>query len=85
MDTQMRELLQRARRVLDAEDYETTEALFESYAYIAELVNQEDMTTDRLYEALYGSGHERPECMTSAEIHQDAMTTAEDRASIVDA
>jgi hypothetical protein len=81
----MREVLQRVRRVLDREDYETVETLFESYAHIVELVNQEGMTTARLYETLYGSGHERPECMTPAEIHQDVVMTTADQASIVDA
>ena len=81
----MREVLQRAKRVLDREDYETLEALFESYAYIAELVSQEDMTTDRLYEMLYGPDQEPPEAVACEGRNPDTASTVEERVGIVGA
>jgi hypothetical protein len=80
----MHELLQRARRVLDGEDYETLEALFESYAYIAELVSQEDMTTDRLYETLYGPDHEPPVCTATDRRNPGTAMSVDDPAGIAD-
>ena len=54
-------MLQRAKTTLDKEDYELLKAAAESYAYIAELASQEDMTMDRLRELCLGSSIEQPE------------------------
>ena len=66
MDEKLQGILQRAEGVVGHEDYETLKALFESYAYLAELVQEEDMTMDRLWEKVYGPSNEPPE----AEVHE---------------
>lgn len=55
----MQQLFQRARERMGPQDYQPLKALFESHAYVAELVRQEDMAIDQLSRMLYGRGSEQ--------------------------
>ena len=62
LDTKkLQEALQHAEVALNDEDYELFKALADSYAYLAELASDENMTTDRLREMLFGPGTEQTE------------------------
>jgi transposase len=52
-------LLGRAERALNEEDYETIKAVVESYAYIAELVGEKNITIQRLRKMLFGARTEK--------------------------
>ena len=56
---QIEELLQRAETALNEEDYKTVKAVFESYAYLAELVEDKGTTIARLRKLLFGSRTEK--------------------------
>ena len=53
------ELLQRAETALNAEDYKTVKAVFASYAYLSELVEDKGTTIARLRKLLFGSRTEK--------------------------
>jgi len=53
------ELLQRAEAALNEEDYKTVKAVFESYAYLTELVEDKGTTIARLRKLLFGSRTEK--------------------------
>ena len=63
MDEELREILQRIEGVVGQKDYETLKALFESHAYLAELVSEENKTIDRLWRKLYGPSNKPPEAV----------------------
>lgn len=56
---ELKNLLRRAEAALDEKDYETIEALVESYAYIANLVGDKDITIARLRKMLFGASTEK--------------------------
>jgi transposase len=53
------DILQRAEAALDGEDYETIKAVVESYAYIADLVGDKNITIRRLRKMLFGASTEK--------------------------
>jgi transposase len=64
--------LQRAKAVLNEEDYETFKALVESYVYVTQMVEDKRTTINRLRKLLFGSSSEK----TGAVIKADAEATA---------
>jgi transposase len=64
--------LQRAKAVLNEEDYETFKALVESYVYVTQMVEDKRTTINRLRKLLFGSSSEK----TRAVIKADAEATA---------
>lgn len=56
---QIAELLRRAEELLDAEDYATIKTLVESYAYLADLVGDKNITLGRLRKMLFGASTEK--------------------------
>ena len=55
----LKDLLERAEAALDAKDYETIKAVVESYAYIADLVGDKNITITRLRKMLFGASTEK--------------------------
>ena len=56
---ELKGLLERTEAALDAKDYETIKAVVESYAYIAELVGDKNITISRLQKILFGASTEK--------------------------
>ena len=56
---ELKDLLDRAEAALDEKDYETIKAVVESYAYIADLVGDKDITISRLRKMLFGASTEK--------------------------
>ena len=62
LDTKkLQEALQHAEVALNDKDYELFKGLADSYAYLVELASDENMTTDRLRETLFGPSTEQTE------------------------
>lgn len=53
------DILQRAKAVLNEEDYQIVEAVVQSYAYVTDLLEDKRTTIDRLRKLLFGSGSEK--------------------------
>jgi hypothetical protein len=71
-EVEVREFLQYLETLDGGEELQTIKAMCESYAYLLELVREENMTIDRLHEIVFGSagqadgvrgprGEERPD------------------------
>ncbi|MFQ5464077.1 MAG: IS66 family transposase, partial [Phycisphaerae bacterium] len=56
---ELKDLLERAEAALDEKDYETIKAVVESYAYIADLVGDKNITIARLRKMLFGASTEK--------------------------
>jgi len=61
---ELKDLLERAEAALDEKDYETIKAVVESYAYIANLVGEKDITIARLRKMLFGASTEKKATVT---------------------
>src|SRR5437764_14359951 len=59
----LEEVLRRAERSLDEKDAELIRAVFESYAYVTELVEDKDTTIRRLRQLFFGSRTEKTEAV----------------------
>src|SRR3954451_23077233 len=59
----LEEVLRRAEQSLDEEDAELISAVFESYAYVTELVEDKDTTIRRLRQLFFGSRTEKTEAV----------------------
>src|SRR5215469_17511938 len=57
----LEEVLRRAEQSLDEKDAELIRAVFESYAYVTELVEDKNTTIRRLRQLLFGSRSEKTE------------------------
>src|SRR5262249_25370261 len=57
--TRLEEVLRRAERALDEKDAELIRAVFDSYAYVTELVEDKDTSIRRLRQLLFGSRTEK--------------------------
>jgi transposase len=53
--TRLEEILRRAESALDAQDFATVRAIFEAYAYLAELVQDKNTSIRRLRQLLFGA------------------------------
>ena len=60
---QLQELLQRLQIVTDDKDYETVKAIFESYAYVTDLVRKKGTTIGRLRKMLFGASTEKTDAV----------------------
>jgi transposase len=56
---QLDDVLRRAEESLTADDYKLTEAIFESYAYLADLVDDKNTSIRRLRQLLFGARTEK--------------------------
>ena len=59
----LEEVLRRAERALDEEDAELIRAVFESYAYVADLVEDKDTSIRRLRQLFFGASTEKTEAV----------------------
>ena len=55
LEAEVREFLQYLESLDGGEELEKIKAVCESYAYLIELVREENMTIDRLHEIVFGS------------------------------
>jgi transposase len=63
----LEELLERAEAALGKEDYATIKSLIESYAYIADLVSNKNITISRLQKLLFGAKTEKTAAVVGRE------------------
>ncbi|MCP4589924.1 MAG: IS66 family transposase, partial [bacterium] len=72
----LEELLQRAEaKQLNDQDYETITAVFKSYAYLTELVEDKSTTIARLRKMLFGSRTEKTREVTKDEVTGDTASS----------
>jgi transposase len=62
---ELKDLLERAEAALEEKDYETIKAVVESYAYIADLVGDKNITITRLRKMLFGASTEKTAAVIS--------------------
>src|SRR5215218_10473716 len=63
----LEEVLRRAERSLDEKDAELIRAVFESYAYVTDLVEDKNTTIRRLRQLFFGSRTEKTEAVVGPE------------------
>ena len=63
----LEEVLRRAEQSLDEKDAELIRAVFESYAYVTELVEDKNTSIRRLRQLLFGSRTEKTEAVVGSE------------------
>src|SRR5579864_1205915 len=61
--TQLQEVLQRAEQALDAQDAELIRAVFQSYAYVADLVEDKNTSIRRLRQLFFGASTEKTDAV----------------------
>ena len=76
---QLEEVLRRAERTLEAEDYRLLRAIAESYVYVAELVEDQNASMRRLRQLFFGERSEKTEAIVgrNTEALQDAAIAEE--------
>ena len=67
----LEELLGRAEAALGEEDYATIKAVVESYAYIADLVGNKNITISRLQKLLFGAKTEKTAAVVGRDSNED--------------
>jgi transposase len=76
----LEEVLRRAEQALDEKDAELIRAVFESYAYVTELVEDKDTTIRRLRQLFFGARTEKTEAVVGqkpeAAVPRDAVVDA---------
>jgi transposase len=72
-------LLQRAERALNEADYQTVKAVFESYAYLTDLVEDKRTTIARLRKLLFGARTEKTRAVIPEGDHDAPAASAPDR------
>jgi transposase len=65
--TQMEEVLRRVDQALDEKDTKLIRAVFESYVYVADLVEDKNTSIRRLRQLLFGAGTEKTSTVTGRE------------------
>jgi hypothetical protein len=70
---ELKDLLQRAEAALDEKDYETIEAVVESYAYVAQLVGGKNITIARLQKMLFGASTEKTAAVIGDEADSEPL------------
>jgi len=78
---ELEDLLQRTEAALDAKDHETIKAVVESYAYIAELVGNKNITIARLRKMLFGASTEKTSAVTGGGTDSQPLPSGEEEAS----
>lgn len=72
-------LLLRAERALNEEDYQTVKAVFESYSYLTELVDDKRTTIARLRKILFGARTERTRAVLKDGAAGETASSASDQ------
>src|SRR3954449_6557039 len=74
--TRLEEILRRVEPALDAPDFAMVRAIFEAYAYLAELVQDKNTSIRRLRQLLFGARTETTESVVGRDPQKpDAMMT----------
>src|SRR4051794_26136527 len=70
----LEDVLRRVERSLDERDAELIRAVFESYAYLTELVEDRNTTIHRLRQLLFGARTEKTEAVVGADTGRTEVT-----------
>src|SRR3954464_14826084 len=70
----LEEVLRRAEQSLDEKDAELIRAVFESYAYVTDLVEDRNTTIRRLRQLFFGSRTEKTEAVVGPKIGTSRVT-----------
>src|SRR4051794_5564237 len=76
--TRLEEILRRVESALDAPDFAMVRAVFESYAYLAELVGDKSTSLRRLRQLLFGARTETTEAVVGRDPQKPDATTTPD-------
>jgi transposase len=76
--TRLEEILRRVESALDAQDFAMVRAVFESYAYLAELVGDKSTSIRRLRQLLFGARTETTESVVGRDPQEPDATTTPD-------
>jgi transposase len=79
--TQLQEVLQRAEQALDAQDAELIRAVFQSYAYVAGLVEDRNTSIRRLRQLFFGARTEKTEAVVGRKTDEPVTTGPEGAAA----
>src|SRR5215472_8880640 len=74
----LEEVLRRAEQLLDEKDAELIRAVFESYAYVTELVEDKNTTIRRLRQLLFGARTEKTEAVVGPKTERPEVTASAD-------
>jgi transposase len=77
----LEEVLRRAEQALDEKDAELIRAVFESYAYVTELVEDKNTTIRRLRQLFFGSRTEKTEAVVGPKTETSGATASPDVAA----
>src|SRR3954454_17316880 len=77
----LEEVLRRAERSLDEKDAALIRAVFESYAYVTELVEDKNTTIRRLRQLFFGSRTEKTEAVVGPKTETSKVTASPDAAA----
>src|SRR3954469_19567553 len=77
----LEEVLRRAEQSLDEQDAELIRAVFESYAYVADLVEDKNTTIRRLRQLFFGSRTEKTEAVVGPKTETSRVTASSDAAA----
>jgi transposase len=80
----LEEVLRRAEQSLDEKDAELIRAVFESYAYVTELVEDKNTTIRRLRQLFFGARTEKTEAVVGANTGSSEVTAPPDAASEIE-
>ena len=75
--TRLEEILRRVESALDAQDFATVRAVFEAYAYLAELVQDKNTSIRRLRQLLFGARTETTEAVVGHDPQTPGVTPPE--------
>src|SRR4051794_37762097 len=77
----LEEVLRRAEQSLDEKDAELIRAVFESYAYVTDLVEDKNTTIRRLRQLFFGSRTEKTEAVVGPKTETSRVTASPDAAA----
>jgi transposase len=77
----LEEVLRRAEQSLDEKDAELIRAVFESYAYVTDLVEDKNTTIRRLRQLFFGSRTEKTEAVVGPKAETSRVTASSDTAA----
>ena len=79
--TQLQEVLQRVEQALDAKDAALIRAVFQSYAYVADLVEDKYTSIRRLRQLFFGTRTEKTDAVVGRKTEKPAATGPKDAAA----
>jgi transposase len=79
--TQLQEVLQRVEQALDAKDAALIRAVFQSYAYVADLVEDKNTSIRRLRQLFFGTRTEKTDTVVGRKTQKPAATGPKDAAA----